>query len=201
MSLELGEKLAGVVGRYLARVESALLNAPLIPSEAAVQEWCLRLDDLRHQSRRSEVEHLHRWLVVAFGRGSNDRPLPLDPRIHRRLGELYLGARRYERAVEQFRLAWHLAPRDIFILRLLGQAHLGKQEYEATGEILERIAQLDEHAFVHNTECAALKGRWYREMNDLESARAVYDAALRSNDQSYYFADLLGQTSLALGDL
>jgi tetratricopeptide (TPR) repeat protein len=109
---------------YLQRVESALLNVPLLPTSVVIEEWRLRLDNVLKQQRMSEVEHLHAWMDIAFGRERQDQPQPLDLRIHSRLGELYLSAKKYARAIEQFELARQLAPRDIFVLRVLGKAYL-----------------------------------------------------------------------------
>jgi tetratricopeptide (TPR) repeat protein len=189
-----------IVQTYLARIHDALLSVPLVVTEATVQEWCGRLDDLRERKRMSEVEHLHRWLDVAFGRGADDRSRPLDLRIHRRLGDLYLQARMYDRAVEQFELAQQLSPRDIFILRVLGQAQLQRKNYDQVKLLLDRIETLDANAFTHNTECAALKGRYLREVHDLAAAEAVFAQALNSNPDSYYLADVLGQVRLERGN-
>jgi tetratricopeptide (TPR) repeat protein len=177
------------------------MNAPLLPTEDTVQEWCLRLDELRQQNRISEISHIHNWLNVAFGRERADRPRPLDLRIHRRLGQCYLQAKSYAKAAEEFELGRRLAPRDIFILRGLGQAYLGSGDYEQAGKVLDRIGELDAQAFEHNVECATLKGRWHSDQQDFGAAREVYKAAFARNPQSYYLADLLGQTNLELGRL
>lgn len=189
------------VGEFLARVEAALATAPLTPTEAAVQEWCRRLDDLRAQRRFSEARHVHDWLEIAFGRESDDAPRPLDLRIHRRLGELYLDAEDQARAAVQFELCRKLAPRDLFVLRSLGQAYL-TYDRDAARRIIDAIDRLDARAFAANAECAALKGRWLREHDPplLEEARDVFEQALKSNPRSYYLAGRLAQTLRDLGD-
>jgi tetratricopeptide (TPR) repeat protein len=192
-----GRSLEGVLKKYLATVTGALDKAPLIPTEGIVQEWCVRLDELKSQNRMSEVRTVHDWLNIAFGRDGEDRPL--DVRIHRRMGELYLNARRYEDAAAQFELARQLSPRDILILRELGRAYLGKGSPEKAGEVIGHIENLDPDAFERNVECAALKGRWLRG-SDPSGAREVYRKAFLHNPTSYYVGDLLGQMELQLGD-
>jgi tetratricopeptide (TPR) repeat protein len=148
----------------------------------------------------SEVGHIHGWLNIAFGRESDEGPRPLDLRIHRRLGELYLGAKNYRQAAAEFELARQLAPRDIFILRALGLAYLGQKAYDQTKVVLDRIAELDADAFRHNVECATLQGRWYRDQGNYAEAQRIYEEAFRENPRSYYLADLVGQMRLERGD-
>lgn len=198
--LEAGRRMPGVIQQYLETVESALRRAPLAPTEENVQEWCSRLDRLRTEDRVSEVCHVHNWLNVAFGFESTN-PQPIDLRLHRRLGELYLDIREYEQAAVQFELARRLVPRDIFILRALGQALLGAGKVEKVSALIEDITRLDPNAFVNNVECAALKGRWLLQQNRFDEALAAYEQAFSRNSASYYLADLLGQARLAVGDL
>jgi tetratricopeptide (TPR) repeat protein len=199
-ALQIGERLGSTIAKYLESIENALLNAPLYPTEDAIQEWCVRLDNLKAQNRMSEVDHMHDWLNIAFGREGDDGPRPFDLRIHRRLGELYLGAKHYEKAVAEFELARQLAPRDIFILRRLGQAYLGQKAYDKTKAVIDRIAELDADAFRHNVECATLRGRWYREQKNYTEARKVYEEAFWANPDSYYLANLVGEMRLESGD-
>jgi tetratricopeptide (TPR) repeat protein len=145
----------------------------------------------------SEVKTVHDWLNIAFGRDREDKPL--DVRLHRRMGELYLNARNYDDAATQFELARQLSPRDILILRELGRAYLGKERFGKTSEVIAQIEKLDPTAFERNVECAALKGRWLRN-TDPAAAREVYRKAFQHNPNSYYIGDLLGQMELQLGD-
>lgn len=201
MLLEAGEILREVIDEYVAKVALALRDAPLLPTEPVVQEWCLRLDDLRASGRKSEVGHVHDWLNVAFGRERGETERPLDFRIHRRLGDLYMSAGDAARAVTQYDLARSVAPRDLLILRQLGRAQLDNEQVEAAGETIAQIRRLDAAAFVHNVECAALLGRWHRERHELHEERDVYREALANAPDSYYLADLLGQTQLSLRDV
>ena len=196
-----GQMLSGTVDAYLARIGRVLRDTPLVPSEANVQEWCDRLDKLAAERRQSEVEYLHDWLDLTFGRGRDEASLPLDPRLHRRLGEAYRAANRPDRAAEQFALALESAPRDIFILRWLGLAYLDARQHVKARGVVERIGELDPDAFIRNVECATLKARLERESDDLEGAARTYRAALERNPGSYYLADVLGQTLLGLGRL
>jgi tetratricopeptide (TPR) repeat protein len=149
--------------------------------------------------RYSEAKQVHGWLELAFGRGSEEKPHPLDLRIHRRLGELYLHGKDHQRAAAQFELCRKLAPRDLFVLRSLGQAYL-EYDADAAGKVIDDIAALDPTAFEDNAESAALKGRWLRQQNALEDARDVYARALSRNPTSYYLAGRLAQCKLDLGD-
>jgi tetratricopeptide (TPR) repeat protein len=191
-----GKNLGDVLKKYIAAVTRALDNAPLIPTEGIVQEWCVRLDELKAQNRMSEVKTVHDWMSIAFGRDREDKPL--DVRLHRRMGELYLNSRNYEKAAMQFELARQLSPRDILILRELGRAYLGKESFDKTSEVMAQIEKLDPTAFERNVECAALKGRWLRN-TDPAAAREVYRKGFQHNPNSYYIGDLLGQMELQLG--
>ena len=190
-------RLPSVLQDYLKRINVALDSAPLMPTEAVVQEWTLRLDELRRQNRASEVRNLHEWLNIAFGRKQED--IPLDIRIHRRLGELYLSSQDYQAAVVQFELARQLSPRDIFVWRELGRAYIGLKQREKVSDVILAIEKLDPQAFERNAECAALKGRWLRDQ-DPAAARDVYRKAFQNNATSYYLGDLLGQMQLQLGE-
>jgi tetratricopeptide (TPR) repeat protein len=196
-----GKMLGPTIDAYLEKVEKGLRDAPLLPTEAAVQEWCERLDDLAEANRLSEVEHLHDWLNLTFGRGRDERPLPIDLRLHRRLGNAYRAAKRPDRAMQEFTLALEFAPRDIFILRSLGLAYLDGNRLDDTEKTIRRIAELDKDAFSRNVECAALKARFQRERNDFQGAADTYRDALEHNPESYYLADVLGQTLLRLGKI
>lgn len=107
-------KLPPTMEKYQTSIEQALLNAPLLPTEANVQEWIVRFDRLQEENRMSEVKYLHDWMNISFGRGDDDKPIPVDLRLHRRLGELYLSGENHEKAVGQLELSRQLSPRDIF---------------------------------------------------------------------------------------
>lgn len=196
-----GKMLGPSVEIYLGKVQKELRDAPMLPTEPAVQEWCERLDKLINENRLSEVGYLHDWLNLTFGRGRDKHPLPLDIRLHRRLGNAYLSAKLPDSAVREFELALELAPRDIFLLRNLGLAYLNSGKKEDAAKVISRIAELDRDAFSHNIECASLKGRLQRESNDLEGAAETYRGALGYNPGSYYLVDVLGQTLLGLGKM
>src|SRR5215471_2020387 len=81
--------MAGPIDDYLQTISEALADRPLQLGEADVQEWISRLDTLRMSHRIAEVEHVHQALRLVFTSGEDDKT-PLDLRIHRRLGEMYL---------------------------------------------------------------------------------------------------------------
>lgn len=188
---DFGGKVDQVITTYLQQVQQSLLNAPAVMAPAVIEEWCLRLDDLKREKRASEAEQLQDWMDLTFGRAG--RPLPLDLRVHSRLAALYMKARNYTRAIDQLKLARQLAPRDIYVLRQLGQAQLNSGQRVEARQTLDRIQELDKTATVRNAECAALAARWHREGNELKAAEAVLSQALAANAQSYYLANLLAE--------
>ncbi len=173
----------------------------MLPTEPAIQEWCERLDKLVKDRRLSEVGYLHDWLNLTFGRGRDERPLPLDLRLHRRLGDAYRQAKHPDRAAQEFAMALEFAPRDIFLLRALGLAYLDADRQDEAKKVVDRIAELDKDAFSHNVECAGLKGRLQRADNNLEGAVETYRSAFERNSDAYYIGDILGQTLLRLGKI
>ncbi len=195
--VEFGEKITATIDEYLLRVSACLLDAPALASPSVIEEWRLRLDELLRQNRASEAEHLHDWMDVAFGRGASAQPL--DLRIHSRLADLYLKAKNHPRAIAQLKLARQMAPRDIFVLRQLGKAYLESGDRDQAREVLDRIDQLDKRAVVHNAECAALAGRWFRSGGNFKRAEEVFQAALDADRSSYYLANLLAEVRLEDG--
>lgn len=193
------KSLDTVLEAYLKRVQECLMNAPALVSNVVIEEWRLRLETIMKENRPSEVDALHDWMDVSFGRDRKDRPQPLDLRIHTRLADLYLKSKNRPRAIEQLDLARQLAPRDIFVLRSMGRAYLDNNDRENAKLVIDRITQLDPTAFARNAECAALLGRWYREAGDLQNAEAVYAAALNEDVNSYYLANLVAEVRLEAG--
>src|SRR5688500_13186086 len=61
---------------YLAAVEDALRTRPMALSEAAVQEWCERLDDLRKEQRFAEVRAVHQAMLRVFAPPEQKEPAP-----------------------------------------------------------------------------------------------------------------------------
>ena len=167
--------------------------------------------------RGSEVAGFERWMTLAFGRERDDAFTdPIDVRLHRRLGELYLGRRDWKRASNQLRLARLAAPRDIYVLRPLGQAYMthyldsdslasAAERDELTSriqEVLAAIEELDPEAYVKTPDAAALRIKFERKATrNTERAIEICERALRNNPDSYYLADILGQTWLELDNL
>jgi tetratricopeptide (TPR) repeat protein len=218
----LGDELLAAVKRmpkvmqpYLGQVREAMLQAPSLVNEANVQDWLERLDTLVRNDRRSELGGFTRWMMLAFGREADDDgaagPLPIDVRLHRRLGELYLGERQYPQAIEQLRLAWLMAPRDVYVLRPLAEAsmkHLlaGAADAVALRDDLKRqleaIQDLDPRAHEATPDPCALYAKYLRRVQgDSAQALEVLAAGLRANPDSYYLADLLAQSQLELGQV
>ena len=88
---DLDHQATSAVPQYLERVAHALAETPPQMTEAAVNEWLDRLDYFARTDRRSaEIGQLHRALVYVFAPGDNAFNTPLDVRLHRRLGDIYL---------------------------------------------------------------------------------------------------------------
>jgi tetratricopeptide (TPR) repeat protein len=208
--LNAGAHMEEVLNRYLAAVRTALLQAPSQVNEANVQDWLSRLEKLVQSNRLSELPGFQRWMTLAFGRDGEASGIPIDVRLHRRLGELYLAQKDYAPAVEQLNLARRAAPRDVYVLRPLAEVSMKRlladsaaaQATAAREEIqslLDAIQDLDKQAFVAMPDAAALYGKYLRRViGDPERAVEVYAEALNANGDSYYLADLLGQTQLEL---
>jgi tetratricopeptide (TPR) repeat protein len=197
--MNFGERRADAIRDYLARINELILTLPLMVTESAIQEWLGRLDQLVKENRFSEVDVMENWIDVAFGRVAKDKPRPLDVRIHRRLGDLYLSAGRPSDAARQFGLARQLAPRDIFILRRLGKALLDQKDTTGAKQVIDAVETLDPKAFEINAENAALKARLFEETNNLIGAREVLEKGF-SNSSSYYLGDRLGQILIRLNE-
>jgi tetratricopeptide (TPR) repeat protein len=200
VKVEAGQRIESVLKTHLGSVDKALRFAPMTVTEAAVQEWLARIDDLDTGHRYAEVEQLNDWMNIAFGRQEGDRRRALDPRLHRRVGALYSRARKPAKAAEQYEMARQLAPRDVYVLRNLGKAYLDQNRGDKAGEVIEAIETLDPQAFTRNAENAALKARWQREGDNLVGARETLERALERNLDSYYLAVALASVLLALKD-
>jgi tetratricopeptide (TPR) repeat protein len=209
-----GNRIKDAFEHYLDAVETAMRRAPSLINEANVQDWLKRLDVLVAGNRLSELGNFERWMMLAFGRDPDRKAhsggYPIDVRLHRTLGELHLGQKRYAEAVHQLRLAWRAAPRDIFVLRPLAEASMksvlqgGDTDKPAAREeiltLLSSIRELDERAYEASPEAAALFAKYQRlVLGEPGKALETYRTALESNPDSYYLADLVSQTELELG--
>jgi len=101
-TMQFGIQLAVVVREFIADINQILLKLPHAVTEAAIQEWLARLDELETERRYSEAIVIEDWLDVAFGRDAQSKQRPLDLRIHRRLGQLYATAGQPNAAARQF---------------------------------------------------------------------------------------------------
>ncbi len=192
---------------YLKSVATAMAETPPALTDSDVQEWLHRIAYFEQTDRRSEAAQLHRAMVSVFAPGDNGFKTPLDVRIHRRLGDIYLFSKRPNDAVRQFELALKLSPRDIFLMHKNGLALLEAGNEPGAEEMLNRIGKVDPTAVKWSTEIAGLKGRLYwqkfqhsLDREDLRAARDAYSDGLAANPDSHYMADNVGQLSLLLDD-
>jgi hypothetical protein len=98
-----------------------------------------RITYFEQTDRRSEVRQLHRALLSVFAPGDNSAATPLDVRLHRRLGDIYLFSKQSREAVNQYELALKLSPRDIFLLHKLTLARLEAGDEPGAEQTLERL--------------------------------------------------------------
>lgn len=216
----LGDDLVGAVRRmpkvlstYLGQARGALLQAPSVVNEPNVQDWLVRLDTLAREGRWADLSAFERWMMLAFGREpdatSSSEMLAIDVRLHRRLGQLYLDQKQFAAAAVQLRLAWRLAPRDIYVLRPLATASLKQLLAQGAGKAslleadlaqqLAAIRELDPR-FELAPDTAALVANYLRRIQQQPDAAArILQACLAANPDSYYAADLLAQTRLQQG--
>jgi tetratricopeptide (TPR) repeat protein len=193
--------------RYLKAVDEALRARPMALSEAAVQEWSERLDELRRQNRSAEVRAVHRAMLRVFLPAEQKDPAPLDIRLHRRLGDMYLAARDGANAAIEFELALRLTPNDPFLQHRRTLAELDAGNAGRAGALLAEAEAADPTLITWNPEFAGLKGRIFRDewkrtgsLDALRKARDAYWQVMEKQPDSYYMADNVGQLSLALGE-
>jgi len=196
------------VKRYLDDVAKALADTPPPLTTSAINDWHDRITYFERTNRRSEIAHLHRAMVTVFAPGDNGSDTPLDVRLHRTLGDIYLFSKRPKEAAQQYELALRLSPRDTFLLHKKALALLDQGNEAGARELLDRILELDPDAATSSTEIGGLKGRLLRQtydrthaVSDLRMARDAFAAALERNPDSHYMADNVGQLSLLLGDV
>jgi tetratricopeptide (TPR) repeat protein len=195
------------VPKYLDNVARALAETPPPLTESAVQDWLDRITYFEQTDRRSEVGQLNRAMVNVFAPGDNASETPLDVRLHRRLGEIYLFSKQSQAAVKQYELALRLSPRDIFLLHKKGLALLEAGDEPGAEQMLDRLLKIDPSATRWSTEIAGMKGRLYWQKYrrtgadfDLRASRDAYAEGLDSNLDSHYMADNVGQLSFLLGE-
>lgn len=193
--------------KYLKAVDDTLRTRPMALSEAALQEWCERLDDLKKERRFAEVRLVHRAMLRVFTPPEQKEQAPLDVRLHRRLGDMYLAAKDPASAAAEFELALRLVPADSYLQhrRALAEAEAGNAQTART--LLDAAEAADPTLMTWSPEFAGLKGRLYRDewrrtnsADDLRKARDAYWQVMNTERDSYYMADNVGQLSLLLGD-
>lgn len=200
--------LNAMVPQHLDGVREALRERPLQLSESMIQEWLARLNALAQQGRWPEAAHVHRALRLAHAPLGAVQDVPLDVRIHRTLGEMYLAAKRAADAVAQFQLGLQLAARDLYLMHKLALAQVEAGDIGAAFETLAAIERLDAKITAEDPEFAGLRGRLHKSRAklsgsraDLAAARDSYAVVMRAQPSSYYMADNVGQLSLQLGEV
>ncbi len=208
-----GKHLENTLKIYLSSVEKLLLNAPSLVSEASVQDWLERLDKLVEDQRWSELPSFQHWMNIAFGYDQKTMLRQIDLRLHRRLGEYHLEQRNFVQAIEQLRFARESAPRDIYILSRLTEAlikHILESDerisstemQEEIEDLLRRITVLDPDILYSTPDSAAMAAKYQRRIkNNHKEAITIYKKSLSLNPDSYYLADVLGQTQIEVGKI
>ncbi len=209
--LDAGIKMGKAFDSYIKKIQQSLLSTPSLVTEASVQDWLVRLDELIKDNRLPELIKYQDWMNIAFGLNSEaTMQNQIDLRLHRRLGEYYLDQREFNHAKQQLRLARKSAPRDIYVLSRLTESlikhmlkdknKLSADRFEAeVEELIDRIKTLDPDALYDNPDTAALAAKYQRLIkNDPKEAIETYKKALKNNPDSYYLADVLGQTQIEI---
>ena len=213
ITFKAGQRLENVLNIYLSSVKRILLDAPSLISEASVQDWLSRLDSLIENKRWSELVSFQHRMNIAFGYDKKTMLRQIDLRLHRRLGECHLEQLNYEQAIEQLKYARESAPRDIYVLSRLVEALIkyilnteeetGLSDFkEDIEELLIRIDVIDPDILYVNPDSAAVAAKYQRRINNnIQEAIRIYRKSLNLNPDSYYLADVLGQTLIDAGDL
>lgn len=209
------KRMPKVLAGYLSQAREALLQAPSVVNEPNVQDWVVRLEALAQDGRWADLPAFERWMMLAFGRdpdaSASVETLAIDVRLHRRLGQLYLDQKQFAPAAAQLRLAWRLAPRDIYVLRPLATASLKQLLRQGGDEAPLLKADLAQHLaairdldprFELAPDAAALVANYLRRiLQQPDEAVRILQACLVANPDSYYIADLLAQTRMQQGQL
>lgn len=150
----------------------------------------------------------------------------IDLRLHRRLGECHLEQQNFEEAASQLRCARESAPRDVYVLSRLAEAlikHILKisknnEKSDASSlqdedkekidklqdeveEIIEKTNSLDPEILYSNPDSAAVSAKYHRRIKgDTQEALRIYRKSFQLNPESYYLADVLGQTLIEEGE-
>ena len=207
-----GKKLKNTLRTYLSSVKKILLNAPSLITEASVQDWLVRLDKLVEDQRWSELPSFQQWMNIAFGYDKKTMLRQIDLRLHRRLGDYHLEQRNFIQAIEQLRFARESAPRDVYVLSRLTEAlikyilesdkNLSTEFQEEIEELLDRVTILDPNILYTNPDSAAVAAKYQRRIkNNPQKAISIYKKSLKLNPDSYYLADVLGQTLIEVGKI
>ena len=143
---------------YLQAVEETLRTRPMALSEGVVQEWCDRLNRLREEKRFAEVRPVHQAMSRVFAPPEQKEPAPLDVRLHRRLGDMYLAAKDGASAAAQFELALRLVPNDLYIQHRRALAELEAGNTGVAMDLMQQAEKADPSVTNWNPEFAGLKG-------------------------------------------
>ncbi len=204
-----GKKLERTLETYLFSVKNTLLNAPSLVTEAAIQDWLVRLDNLVEDQRWSELESFQKRMDIAFGHDKKTMIRQIDLRLHRRLGDYHIEQRNFTQAIEQLRFARESAPRDVYVLSRLTEALIkyileddknsSLESQEEIEELLKRVTTLDPDILYTNPDSAAVAAKYEHRIKDNhKGAIAIYEKSLLLNPNSYYLADVLGQIFIEL---
>ena len=196
------EQLRDIAENFVSEARKARDRTPVERSEALIQEWCDRFDQLVEKELLQEALSLRRMIALAFygeddSRGKSVAPNLkfLDFRLHRRFGELYydLGKHdeaNYARAAEEYRLAIEVAPRDIYLLHKRSLCLVRAKEFGEAFSVIQRIREIDKTIEQESEEVAALIGRYWEDQKEYAKASEAL-RRYKHRKQSFYIPNKL----------
>ena len=98
-----------------------------------------------------------------------------DIRINTAIGNCYYKLKKYEQAIEQYKVAQQIKPDDFYVLFGLANCYRGIGEYEQSMDYLNKILKFDSQ----NQVILSRLGDAYVNMNNYQQAKECYNNALR----------------------
>lgn len=153
---------------------------PKLPSSEVIAANIRKIEKLDESGRSHELEALEELLRSAYGAETS-----IDYQIHDLLSEAFLRDNKPKLALDQVEKGLNCEPDDISFLHRKGLALLELDRAEDCKHVVDLLTNQDP-TLAHNTEIAGLKGRMFRQMNDLTKALEAYQVAFEKDSNSYY---------------
>lgn len=138
-------------------------------------EWCERAVSATEQDSLARAEECIRQAL---------RLEPANPRnalLFSNLGTIQRSQRRYEQALESYRLALNIAPMSVPILMNHATLSLELGQYDKARADYSQVIELEPH----NCEALLMRAYIYMQQRDYKFARLDYDTLLKVEPQHY----------------